>query len=108
MSHIKTVTDSTFQSEVLDREKPVLVDFWAQWCGPCRAVASVLDKVAEENAGVIEVVKVNVDENPQSTAEYGIVSIPAMLIFHRGEVAKRLVGAKPKHLIAAELAEFLT
>jgi thioredoxin 1 len=108
MSNTKAVTDGTFQSEVLDHEKPILVDFWAEWCGPCRAVSPVLDKIAEEHTGRISVVKLNVDENPQTAAKYGISSVPSMLVFDQGEVVKRIFGARPKPVLEADLAEFLS
>ena len=107
MPSIKAVTDATFQSEVLDHEIPILVDFWAQWCGPCRAVSPILDKIAEENTGKLSIVKMNVDENPEAVAKYGIVSIPSMLVFEGGEVVKRITGAKPKPMLEADLTEFL-
>ena len=107
MPSTKAVTDATFGSEVLNHEIPILVDFWAQWCGPCRAVSPILDKIAEENTGKLSIVKVNVDENPETVEKYGIVSIPSMLVFDGGEVVKRITGAKPKPVLDAELIEFL-
>lgn len=107
MSLTKSVTDATFHSEVLSQQKTVLVDFWAQWCGPCRAVAPIVEMIAEENQEALVVVKVNVDENPFTTASYGIASVPTMMVFKDGEVVKRLAGAKPKPVLVAELAEFL-
>ena len=107
MPSTKAVTDATFQSEVLDHKIPILVDFWAEWCGPCRAVSPILDKIAEENTGKLSIVKMNVDENPEAVAKYGIVSIPSMLVFDGGEVVKRITGAKPKPVLDADLTEFL-
>jgi thioredoxin 1 len=107
MASAKTVTDATFQSEVLHHEIPILVDFWAEWCGPCRAVSPILDKIAEENTGKLSIVKMNVDENPETAEKYGIVSIPSMLVFDGGEVVKRITGAKPKPVLDADLTEFL-
>jgi len=107
MPSTKAVTDATFQSEVLDHKIPILVDFWAEWCGPCRAVSPILDKIAEENTGKLSIVKMNVDENPEAVAKYGIVSIPSMLVFDGGEVVKRITGAKPKPMLDAELTEVL-
>lgn len=107
MSHTKAVTDATFQSDVLEHDKPVLVDFWATWCGPCRAVSPVLDSIAEQNTGRLSIVKVDIDENPEAVERYGISSVPSMLVFVKGEVVKRIVGAKPKPLLIGELAEFL-
>lgn len=100
-----TVTDASFASEVLGAKGvPVLVDFWAAWCGPCRMVAPVLDQLAEESAGRYRIAKLNVDENQQTAAQFGIQSIPTMLIFKDGKLVDRLVGAQPKQAIAARLA----
>ena len=103
----KDVTDATFQAEVLEADKPIMVDFWAEWCGPCRAVSPILDKIAEENADKLSIVKLNVDDNPEIAMKYGITSIPAMYVFKDGEVVKRVIGAKPKPALEADLAEFL-
>lgn len=100
-----TVTDASFASEVLGAKGvPVLVDFWAAWCGPCRMVAPVLDQLAEESAGRYRIAKLNVDENQQTAAQFGIQSIPTMLIFKDGKLVDRLVGAQPKQAIAARLS----
>ncbi|MBF4615865.1 MULTISPECIES: thioredoxin [unclassified Curtobacterium] len=107
MSNAKAVTDATFSDEVLKSDKTILVDFWAEWCGPCRAVSPILDQIAEEHAGKIEIVKLNVDDNPQSAMNYQITSIPAMKVFKGGEVVKTVIGAKPKPALEADLAEFL-
>lgn len=107
MSNAKAVTDATFSDEVLKSDKTILVDFWAEWCGPCRAVSPILDQIAEEHAGKIEIVKLNVDDNPQSAMNYQITSIPAMKVFRGGEVVKTVIGAKPKPALEADLAEFL-
>jgi thioredoxin 1 len=90
------VTEQTFEQEVLQSEKPVLVDFWAEWCGPCHAVAPVLDKIAEERGGELKLVKVNIDENQNLAIKYGIQSIPAMVLFKNGEPAAAAIGAQPK------------
>ena len=90
------VTDATFRSEVLEADKPVLVDFWAEWCGPCRTLGPLIDEIAIEQADQIKVVKVNVDENPAAAREYGIRSIPTVLLIESGEVRKSLVGVQPK------------
>jgi len=103
----KAVTDATFADEVLNSDKPIMVDFWATWCGPCRAVSPILDKIAEENADKISIVKLDVDDNPETAMKYGITSIPAMYVFKNGEVVKRVIGAKPKPALEADLAEFL-
>src|SRR5690606_13229253 len=103
----KAVTDATFADEVLSSEKPIMVDFWATWCGPCRAVSPILDKIAEEHADKISIVKLDVDDNPETAMKYGITSIPAMYVFQNGEIVKRVIGAKPKPALEADLAEFL-
>jgi thioredoxin 1 len=103
----KEVTDASFQSDVLEHDKPIMVDFWAEWCGPCRAVSPILDKIAEENSDKLDIVKLNVDDNPETAMKYGITSIPAMYVFQNGEIVKRVIGAKPKPALEADLAEFL-
>ena len=107
MSAARSVTDATFQEDVLNSEKTILVDFWAEWCGPCRAVGPILDQIAVEHADKIEVVKLNVDENPQTAAKYQITSIPAMKVYQGGEVVKTVIGAKPKPALEADLAAFI-
>ncbi|MEO7018496.1 MAG: thioredoxin [Leifsonia sp.] len=107
MSAARSVTDATFQDDVLSSEKTVLVDFWAEWCGPCRAVGPILDQIAAEHADKIEIVKLNVDENPQTAAKYQITSIPAMKVYQGGEVVKTVIGAKPKPALEADLAAYL-
>ena len=107
MSAARSVTDATFEQDVLNSGKTVLVDFWAEWCGPCRAVGPILDQIASEHADKIEIVKLNVDENPQTAAKYQITSIPAMKVYQGGEVVKTVIGAKPKPALEADLAAYL-
>jgi thioredoxin 1 len=103
----RAVTDATFDQEVINNEKTVLVDFWAEWCGPCRAVSPILDQIAHEHADKLDIVKLNVDENPALAAKYQITSIPAMKVFQKGEVVKTVIGAKPKPALEADLAAYL-
>ncbi|MCK9871851.1 thioredoxin [Nocardiopsis dassonvillei] len=107
MSAVKQVTDATFKEEVLSSDKPVLVDFWADWCGPCKQMAPVLDKLAEEYGDKIEVVKINTDQNPETPRSYNVLSLPTMNLYKDGEVVKQIIGAKPKRLLEKELADFL-
>ena len=107
MSNAKDVTDATFADEVLNSGDTIMVDFWAEWCGPCRAVSPILDQIASEHSDKIKIVKLNVDDNPQMAMKYQITSIPAMKVFKGGEVVKTIIGAKPKPAIEADLAEFL-
>ena len=104
---METLTGSTFDEEINSSEVPVLVDFWAVWCGPCRMVAPVLEQIAGENAGKIRIAKVNVDDEPQLARRYDVMSIPTLLLFKDGVLKKRVVGAKGKGQLTAELAEFL-
>lgn len=103
----KHTTDAEFQADVLDQSTPVLVDFWAPWCGPCKMVAPILEELSEEYGDKIQVVKLNTDDNPAVTGRYGITGIPTMNVYVGGEVVKTLVGALPKQKLVRELEDFL-
>lgn len=100
------VTDSSFDQEVLGASGPVVVDFWAEWCGPCKMVAPILEEIARDNDGIV-IAKLNVDENPQTAASYGITSIPTLNVYSGGEIVKTIIGAKPKAALLADLAPYL-
>ncbi|RAY14713.1 thioredoxin [Actinomadura craniellae] len=104
---MKAVTDADFAAEVLKRDKPVVVDFWAEWCAPCRMVAPVLEEIAKEHGDKIEIVKLNIDENPEIARQYDIMQIPTMNVYQGGEVVKQIMGAKPKAAMLRELADFI-
>ena len=94
------VSDTSFESDVLQSTAPVVVDFWAEWCGPCRMIAPALEEIAEQLGDKVKIVKLNVDENPNVAAKYGIMSIPTLMMFKNGEIASRQVGAAPKQKLA--------
>ncbi|MDR7062200.1 MAG: thioredoxin TrxA [Sphingopyxis sp.] len=92
----KAITDATFQSDVLDSDTPVLVDFWAEWCGPCKMIGPSLEEISDELAGKVVIAKINIDENPDAPGKYGVRGIPTMILFKNGEIADTKVGAAPK------------
>ncbi|MDH6119674.1 thioredoxin [Kitasatospora sp. GAS204B] len=104
----KTVTDATFDSEVLKSDKPVLVDFWAEWCGPCKMVAPILETIADEYGDQLTVAKIDVDSNQAVAAQYGVISIPTLNVYVNGEVVKSIVGAKPKAALLRDLEGIIT
>jgi thioredoxin 1 len=106
-ANTKTVTDATFATDVLQSDKPVLVDFWAEWCGPCKMVAPVLEEIAGEHGDKLQVVKLNIDENPNAARDYQIMSIPTMAVFQGGQLVKAIVGAKPKAAILRDLEAYI-
>ena len=100
---VTDVTDNNFQAEVVESDVPVLVDFWAPWCGPCRRVSPVVEEIASERTGSLKVVKLNIDENQQTAVKFNVMSIPTLMLFKNGEVAKTVIGAYPKRKIEEEL-----
>ncbi len=106
MSDLTNVTDSNFQAEVIESDKPTLVDFWAPWCGPCRVVAPVLEEIAQQRDD-LRIVKLNVDDNQQTAAQFEVLSIPTMILFKNGQPAKTIIGAYPKKRLEQELEPIL-
>lgn len=106
MSDTKTVTDATFAADVLQSDRPVVVDFWAPWCGPCRQVSPILEEIAAQHSE-IGVVKLNADENPVVTAQYGVTALPTLAVFKGGELVKTIIGAKPKPMLLRELSDWI-
>jgi thioredoxin 1 len=107
MSAVKTVTDDSFDADVLGSSRPVIVECWAQWCPPCRMLGPVLEEIAQEHAGTIDVVKLDTDENPRTAQRYRVMAVPTTIVFSGGEVVKQVLGAKPKSALLRDLAEVL-
>ncbi|MEI6570133.1 MAG: thioredoxin [Actinomycetes bacterium] len=106
-ANIVTLSDSTFDETVLGSSTPILIDFWAEWCGPCKMVAPILDEIADEHAGKFTIGKLNIDDNPEAARRFDVMSIPTMLVFQDGVPVKRIVGAKGKAQLLQDLAEFI-
>jgi thioredoxin 1 len=105
--HVSTLSDATFDEEIAGSAEPILVDFWAEWCGPCKMIAPVLDEIADENPGKIKIAKLNVDDNPEIARRFDVMSIPTMIVFKDGQPDKRMVGAKGKGQLLQELSSYL-
>jgi thioredoxin 1 len=107
MSLVKTVTDDSFEADVLRSPRPVIVEYWAPWCGPCRMLGPVLEQIARELDGTVDVIKLNTDENPQTTQRYSVLAVPTTTVFSGGGVVKQILGAKPRSALLRDLAEVL-
>ena len=107
MSAAKSVTDQSFAADVLSSPRPVIVEYWAPWCGPCRQVGPVLDAIAAEYAGKVDVVRLNTDENPETMRRYGVMAVPTINLFSGGEVVKQVIGARSKAALLREFADFI-
>ncbi len=105
--NVTILSDENFSDTISEKGEPVLVDFWAEWCGPCKMIAPILDEIADEQAGSVRIAKLNVDDAPDTARQYEVMSIPTMILFKDGEPVKKIVGAKPKAAILGELAEYL-
>jgi len=105
--NITILSDDTFATTVAEDGEPVLVDFWAEWCGPCKMIAPILDEIADEQVGTLKIAKLNVDEAPNTARQYEVMSIPTMILFKDGEPVKKIVGAKPKEALLGELSDFI-
>ncbi len=107
MSQIRDVTDASFRADVLSSTRPVIVEYWAPWCGPCRQVAPVVEAIASDQAGQVDVVKVNTDENPEIVRAYGVLHVPTISLFSGGQVVRQVIGARSKSALLAEFADFI-
>jgi thioredoxin 1 len=108
MAHPVAISDTSFQSEVIDSDRPVLVDFWAEWCGPCKMIAPVLENIASDYSDSLKIAKLDVDHNPQTSMKFGVMSIPTLLLFKNGEVVEKLIGFMPKERLLGKIKPHLT